>query len=289
MPRSIRRMHHAQNRTRRAVTLLIAATLALANMGCPSKPLPNPRPIVSDTPAELPILDGQLTFTLPISIRGSTARLVPFRIEIPEEPGSARDPFMRRGVPRFTASGSFRMPSHTFRPREMMHNALYIQPVRWHNVAFLQDEPPHETTLLLHHRGVISQWAVLGDEVEGSTERHPRWRVDALLFEVTEADTDGDGRLTIYDARRLYLTDSQGRNPIAITPPEHNASGWRYDRHRQILTIEIQEDRAEDGTFLQAGRRTILSTSVINPALAVPLIDPRTAEQSARLLTEPRQ
>lgn len=276
-------------------SVLGVAGIGMGLAGCASQPepQPNPRPVFSPTTIEHAV-EGVDTFAMPVFVRGSRLRLVPFRMEIAEEPGQpARDPFRFRsssGRSMFASTSSYMDPTMAMRharlPEEQVfQGALHRSHVRWHNVAFLRPDEGVATDLLLDQRAVISEWSILGEAIPPEKEGGPvTWRLHGLLFVVTERDTDADGMLTDRDAKRLYVTDTDGRRVLAATPPEANAAHWFYDQARHNLYVQLEHEQNAEGEFQRAGRRSLLVVHFGDEHAATPLVDPATSDRAKRLL-----
>lgn len=182
---------------------------------------------IVETPARGP-LGGSPAYGTPFWIPGQDVDLVPF-VRTEEKWWVSDDDHFNEGgrAPLGTRFGSSK--------------AMFLK-VRWHNAVF-RSRTTGEQHALLDRRGVVSRvWAVLDGTKDdaGAT---------ALLFVVTDQDTNGDGVLDDKDGSRVVLTGPAGQDPTIVSPEATQVDDVRVDADGQRVVLLLREDTDGDGKF----------------------------------------
>jgi len=117
--------------------------------------------------------------------------------------------------------------------------------MRWHNILFKNLDSQKEW-LLTDRRAVVTGYQIVGPQiVDKSAEK--RLQPKAILFEITEADTDGDGVLSAGDGTTVFACKPDGTRLRRITPPGSNSLSINYQPGLDLVFINLQTDTNGDG------------------------------------------
>lgn len=207
--------------------------LAAALPGCQTSRDPDFVP--ARTPIETAI-EGRPSWESPIALGDNGTIMVPFVVEADRRDVGAFDTFRDPPGSRSVSVGGGQSPFQG------------STQVRWNNVAFVHLSSG-ERRLLLDRPGVISKWYDYPNRYQNDRGVWVQPPITAVVFLVTDEDTDGDKLLTVADARRVVLTDVRGRDARAITPAGTHATEVNYDSYTNTLFVQVIADTTGDARF----------------------------------------
>ncbi|GGE45060.1 hypothetical protein EV200_104527 [Pedobacter psychrotolerans] len=85
----------------------------------------------------------------------------------------------------------------------------------------------------------------IGDSEKG-TSNQPTLSDQFIYYDINDADTDGDKKLTSKDANKLYFSTLGGKSFIRITPNNYTLSGWTLDNKHDLILLNLIKNVSGD-------------------------------------------
>ncbi|RZL21144.1 MAG: hypothetical protein EOO96_24460 [Pedobacter sp.] len=70
-----------------------------------------------------------------------------------------------------------------------------------------------------------------------------------IYYEVTNADFDGDKKLTSADPRTLFLSSLEGKTFVQISPENYSIQNWKLDEKHDLILMDLIKDTNGDKIF----------------------------------------
>lgn len=215
---------------------------------------------------------GEVVIGTPISLPGSDHALLPVTLEHLKawfEP----DPYYG-----YSASDSV---DYSLRdPYRYLQAEMVSWRIHWHNVIF-HDQQTDETHILLDRPAVISRYQIIGQPPK---DKDDTYRIDCLLFSISDSDTNKDGLIDADDAVVVYACDVDGSNLRRITPEGSMLLRVNYVPKQRLMYLATIADTNQDGEYTTHDERTLLSYRVTDPGPGQPVLDQNLIDQAKRFL-----
>ncbi|MFW0718824.1 hypothetical protein [Pedobacter sp. N23S346] len=93
---------------------------------------------------------------------------------------------------------------------------------------------------LTREKVIINSFQI-GDSEKG-TGNQPTLSDQFIYYDINDADTDGDKKLTRKDASKLYLSTLTGKSFIRITPKNYKLKSWTLDNKHDLILLDLIKD-----------------------------------------------
>ncbi|MEM9801790.1 MAG: hypothetical protein AAGA20_15805 [Planctomycetota bacterium] len=231
-------------------------TMSLSAAGSPSGPATS----LAETPSSGPV-EGRPTWGPPLALPGTSTRIIPFARETSIGWFGDKDRFAEGGARTYAVGGDA--------PSDKLVRTTASGTLRWHN-GVAHDVDTDEQWPLLDRRGIVSRYWMRVDRSSFGA------RSTALVFAVTDEDTNGDGMLDDRDAVRALATDGDGRAPRYISPAGTQLRSLVFDDDRDLVVLMIASDLDGDGKFRAEETAEPYAFDLTSGGDAIPLIRPST-------------
>lgn len=150
---------------------------------------------------------------------------------------------------------------------------LAMEPAKAVNLLFAKDDGS-DAHLLMDRKGYIT----------GIDIPSPRDTTRAFcLYDIAFDDTDKDGRITVGDARRLHISDLDGRNLAPVLAADIECTGYKVDPRGQRIDLVVRPI-ATEGTGQPFAPQTLMVFDARTRTLREFALDAAVLERSRSLL-----
>ena len=212
---------------------------------------------------------AQLALGAPILLEGSNCVLVPYG-------GNASGAGAMTIGPAFflndSVSGHVGSPT-PLAPPLSLGSCFDSGPVWWNNVIVYHTDS-HDSLLLLNRKAIIHRLYIPRPE----PDHLPKY----LIFAIADADNDGavkeDGPVT------LYVSDPQGHELEAVTPPDTKVQSVTFDSGCGTIYVQIATDADGSHKFSDSSPSKILRVEPLHPGMGTPLWTDDIQQQAQHLV-----
>jgi len=108
--------------------------------------------------------------------------------------------------------------------------------------------------------------------------------VQYLLFGIVDADYNGDGFLTTKDAVMAYVSDLDGKNLKAISPPNTQLLSWHFDAENGVAYVAFVADTNGDHFFNLKDQTGMVAVDLATGALKHSVVDQKVVDKVKSLI-----
>lgn len=177
----------------------------------------------------------------------------------------------------------------------------YEDPIESWNIIFYNTKNKEYHALLKDTVGVVESYYQFassppdtigyekGAPIIVSTSKYKyfgKFAAKYLLFSLL-FDHNEDGILDYKDPTQLYLTDKNGKQLTALTPPNTNLINWEFYQASNLLIVRTRTDENGDSKFDRKDRETkVFEIDLKNPAMGKPVFSQEFVDDLKGMMVE---